>query len=248
MSDEIDELIARVGPARVIDALAPMLSDERRARIDAVLAARLGSLTAIVEDTYDPHNAAAAVRTTEALGLAEFHAIAGPSGDRFATPKGITRGCHRWVELHRWPDVATAAAALRARGFRVIATVPAAAETIETLPVDAPLALAFGNEHDGLTPAAIAACDGAVSIPMFGFTQSFNLSVSVGLVMARLADRRRRVLGAPGDLAADRVVRLRARWYALKIKGAIDIVERVGDQTRSVVAPETRTRDIPGSR
>jgi tRNA (guanosine-2'-O-)-methyltransferase len=248
MADDIDRLIERVGPARVIDALAPILSDERRARIDAVLAARLGSLTAIVEDTYDPHNAAAAVRTTEALGLAEFHAVAGPSGDRFATPKGITRGCHRWVDLHRWPDVAAAADALRGRGFRVIATVPAAAETVETLPVDRPLALAFGNEHDGLTPAAIAACDGAVSIPMFGFTQSFNLSVSVALVLARLAHRRRRELGAPGDLADDRMRYLRARWYALKIKGAIDIVERVGNQTRSDVAPGTRTRDIPGSR
>jgi tRNA (guanosine-2'-O-)-methyltransferase len=236
----------------VIAALAPMLSDDRKARLAAVLAARLGSLTAIVEDTYDPHNAAAAVRTTEALGLAEFHAIAGPSGDRFATPKGITRGCHRWIDLHRWPDVPAAAAALRARGFRVIATLPAAALTTETLPVDGPLALAFGNEHDGLTAPAIAACDGAVSIPMSGFTRSFNLSVSVALVMARLAQRRRAHLGTAGDLDPDRARRLEARWYALKIKGAVDIVERlasdVATETRSGVAPGTRTRDIPGSR
>lgn len=248
MTDAIERLIDRLGPERVIDALAPMLSADRMARIDAVLAARLGSLTAIVEDTYDPHNAAAAVRTTEALGLAEFHAVEPADGTRFRAPKGITRGCDRWIDLARWPSVPDAAAALRARGFRVVATVPGATDTIDTVAVDRPLAVAFGNEHDGLTAAAIAACDGSVEMPMFGFTRSFNLSVSVGLVMARLAERRRAHLGAAGDLPADRVIRLRARWYALKIKGAVGIVERVSSETRPVVAPGTRTGDNPGTR
>jgi tRNA (guanosine-2'-O-)-methyltransferase len=224
--DAIERMIDRLGPGPVIAALAPLLSEDRMARIDAVLASRLGSLTAIVEDTYDPHNAAAAVRTVEALGLAEFHVVEPADGTRFAATKGITRGCDRWLDLHRWPSVATAAAALRARGFRVVATLPDAVDTIDTVAVDRPLALAFGNEHAGLTPEAIAAFDGAVSMPMFGFTRSFNLSVSVGLMMSRLAERRRAVLGQPGDLAAERVIRLRARWYALKIKGAVGVVER----------------------
>jgi tRNA (guanosine-2'-O-)-methyltransferase len=248
MTDAIERLIDRLGPGPVIDALLPLLSDDRIARIEAVLATRLGSLTAIVEDTYDPHNAAAAVRTTEALGLAEFHAVEPADGSRFRAPKGITRGCDRWLDLVRWPSVPAAADALRARGFRVVATVPGAADTIDTVAVDRPLAVAFGNEHDGLTETAIAACDGAIAIPMFGFTRSFNLSVSVGLVMARLAERRRAHLGAPGDLPDDRITRLRARWYALKIKGAVGVVERVSSETRSDVAPRTRTRDNPGTR
>jgi tRNA (guanosine-2'-O-)-methyltransferase len=246
--DAIERMIDRRGADQVIAALAPLLSADRIERIEAVLAARLASLTTIVEDTYDPHNAAAAVRTTEALGLTEFHAIEAAGGTRFAAPKGITRGCDRWIALHRWPSIGGAADALRARGFRVVATLPDAPDTIETAPVDRPLALAFGNEHAGLTPAAIAACDGAVSLPMFGFTRSFNLSVSVALVMARLAERRRAYLGRPGDLSPGEVTRLRARWYALKIKGAVGVVERVADETRSGVAPGTRTSDTSGSR
>jgi tRNA (guanosine-2'-O-)-methyltransferase len=248
MSDAIEQMIDRLGPEAVIDALAPLLSQERMDRIEAVLAARLASLTAIVEDTYDPHNAAAAVRTTEALGLSEFHAVEPPDGNRFKALKGITRGCDRWLDLVRWPSVADAAAALRARGFRILATIPGATDTIDTVAVDQPLAIAFGNEHDGLSAAAIAACDGTIAIPMFGFTRSFNLSVSVGLVMARLAERRRATLGTVGDLPADRVLRLRARWYALKIKGAVGVVERVSSETRSSVAPGTQTRDNPGTR
>jgi tRNA (guanosine-2'-O-)-methyltransferase len=224
--DAIERMIDRLGPEPVIAALAPLLSADRIERIDAVLAARLGSLTAIVEDTYDPHNAAAAVRTVEALGLAEFHVVEPADGNRFVAVKGITRGCDRWLDLHRWPSVAAAAEVLRGRGFRVLATLPDAADTIDTVAVDRPLALAFGNEHAGLTPEAIAACDGAVAMPMFGFTRSFNLSVSVALMMARLAERRRAELGRTGDLAPERVIRLRARWYALKIKGAVGVVER----------------------
>jgi tRNA (guanosine-2'-O-)-methyltransferase len=230
VADALDQLIVRHGAARVHAVLAPMVSPDRLARIDQVLAARLGSLTVITEDTYDPHNAAAAVRTAEALGLCEFHAV--EPTYHFSLPKGITRGCHRWLELHRWGDAAACTAALRARGFVVMATLPAAAATLDTLAVDRPVALMFGNEHAGLSPAAIAACDGAVTIPMYGFTESFNLSVSVALAISKLADRRRAHLGRPGDLEPDQVAHLRARWAALRIKGVIGVVERLLAEAR----------------
>jgi tRNA (guanosine-2'-O-)-methyltransferase len=207
-----------------------------------VLATRLGSVVPIVEDVYDPHNGAAAIRSSEALGLQELHAI-DPHGS-FAMPKGITRGCHRWMDLHRWSDAGACVAALRGRGFRIHATAPGASTTIDELDVSTPVAILFGNEHAGVTAAARAACDGAVSIPMFGFTESFNLSVSVALVMSRLAERRRAHLGAPGDLAADRRAHLRARWLGLRVRGAIGVVERyVSERTRAGVAAGTHSRD-----
>ena len=84
----------------------------------------------------------------------------------------------------------------------------------------------FGNERAGLSPAAIRACDVAIAVPMFGFTESYNLSVTVGLAMSRLAARRRAYIGAPGDLDATRRARLRARWFALRIRGVVGILER----------------------
>ena len=222
--DAIEKLIDRYGPEVVCKTLEPMLTPERIARIDQVIEARLASVVAAVEDTYDPHNAAATIRTSEALGLQELHVI--EPGLRFSAAKGVTRGSHRWIDLHRHPDADSAIAALHARGFRVFATLPDAKVSIEDVDVSTPLAVIFGNEHAGVSPDAVAACDGAVTVPMFGFTESYNLSVTVGLAMSRLAARRRAYIGAPGDLDPVRRARLRARWFALRIRAAVGIVER----------------------
>src|SRR5215510_5518032 len=106
---EIGRIIERHGPDAVCAALAPMLTAERIARIDQVLAARLGSVVTVVEDTYDPHNAAATIRTLEAIGLGELHVVEGEQ--RFSVAGGVTRGAHRWIELHRWRSVEAAVAA-----------------------------------------------------------------------------------------------------------------------------------------
>ncbi len=222
--DLIDQAIARYGTEAVVRTLEPMLTPERIARIDAVLANRLTSVVTVVEDTYDPHNAAAAIRTTEALGLMELHVI--EPNRRFSTATGVTRGAHRWLEIKRSTSATATIAGLASRGFKVYATLPDAPASIDDVPVDGPIAIAFGNEHDGLTPEAVAACTGAVSVPMFGFTESFNLSVTVGLAMSRIAGRRRAHLGAPGDLEAERHRHLRARWVALRIRAATKILER----------------------
>ena len=222
--DAIERMIDQHGPEAICRALEPMLTPERIARIDAVLAQRLASVTAAVEDTYDPHNAAATIRTCEALGLQELNVI--EPGARFSAAKGVTRGAHRWIDLHRWPSATQAIDDLHARGFRVYATLPDAKVSIEDVDVGSPLAVIFGNEHDGVSQSAIAACDASITVPMFGFTESFNLSVTVGLAMGRLAQRRRAFLGGHGDLAEVRKARLRARWFALRIRGVVGVVER----------------------
>src|SRR5690606_38095323 len=148
-------------------------------------------------------------------------------GLRFSSAKGVTRGAHRWLDLHRFSEASAAVSALKLRGFRVYATLPdPGAASIEDVAVDTPIAVVFGNEHDGVSPAVIAACDGAVTVPMFGFTESYNLSVTVGLAMSRLAARRRAYIGALGDLDPERRARLRARWFALRIRAAVRIVDR----------------------
>lgn len=218
------ELVSRHGIDTVVAALRPLLSDERAARIEEVLAARLASMTVVLEDLYDPHNGAAAIRSVEAFGLRSIHAVEGAGAFRFGG--GITIGAETWIDLHRHPDVAGCAAALRARGYRLLATLPEAADDLESVAVDQPCAIWFGNEHDGLTAEAVAACDQAIRIPMHGFTRSFNLSVSVALVLQRLAARRREHLGSPGDLDDQERALLRAQWYAHSVRAADRIVER----------------------
>ena len=223
MRHDIDPWIDHFGADRICQVLAPLLTVERIVRIDQVLALRLASVTAIVEDTYDPHNAAATIRTAEGLGLADLH-VASPRAD--FRSKGVTRGTDRWMDVHTWPSFAQAAGALREAGFQVVATLPDAADDLATIDVSRPVAVAFGNEHEGLSAEAVAACNGAVRIPMYGFAESYNLSVSVALAISQLSTRRRQHLGAPGDLPPERQARLRARFYALKQRAVTGILER----------------------
>jgi tRNA (guanosine-2'-O-)-methyltransferase len=222
--DAIERMISRFGADAICGVLGPMLTPERIARIDSVLAMRLASVVTIVEDTYDPHNAAATIRTTEAIGLQELHVVEPQL--RFSAARGVTRGAHKWIDMHRWSRAEEAVAALHQRGFRVYATLPGATHSIDDVDVTTPIAVAFGNEHSGLTAEAIAACDGSLGVPMHGFTESFNLSVTVALAMRTIAQRRRSAIGAAGDLDDERRRVLRARWFALKIRGAVGILER----------------------
>ena len=231
VGDRIDELIREYGPETVESALRPLLSDERVDRLEAVLGARLWSVTAVFENLYDPHNGAAALRSIEALGLQEAHVVEAEA--RFSASSAITIGCEKWITLGRHESMAAASSALRERGFALYAMLPGAERMVSEIDPARPAALVFGNEHAGLTDAAIGVCDDAISLPMYGFTQSFNLSVSVALALSVAADLRRGALGRAGDLETSQRARLRARWYALGMRGAETIVSRhVAHETR----------------
>lgn len=224
MRDLADALIERHGAAAVLAAVTPLLSEQRLARIDAVLSARLESLTAVLEDVYDPHNGAAAIRSLEAFGVSEVHAI--EAANPFPVSSAVTIGADKWIDVHRYPDVDACAAALRGRGFALCATTPDADTTLAELDMTRRWAIWFGNEREGLSAAAVDAADARVAIDMHGFTRSFNLSVSVALVIRELAARRREALGAPGDLAPEVIERLRARFAATGVRGLEGVVER----------------------
>ncbi len=208
----------------MLAAATPLVSRERAARIETVLDTRLTSVTAVLENLHDPHNGAAALRSIEACGLAGLSVI--ETAERFRAESGVTIGCQKWLQLDRYTDTPACAAALHDRGFKLYAAVPGAERSLDDIDVSEPVAVVVGNEHEGLTDSAVAACDGEFSIPMHGFTQSFNLSVSVALCVYNLANRRRAALGRPGDLEAQERARLRARWYALGIRGIAGIVDR----------------------
>lgn len=219
-----EELIDRHGPEAVLAAVLPLVSERRMARIDAVLDARLDSLTAVVEDLYDPHNGAAAIRSIEAFGLTTLHAV--EAANPFPVSAAVTIGADRWIDVRRHADAAACAAALRARGFSLVATTPDADRDIDDLDMSRPWAVWFGNERDGLSAAALELADARVAIPMYGFSQSFNISVSVALVVSQLAAKRRAALGARGDLDPERKARLRARFAATGVRGLEMVVER----------------------
>ncbi len=228
MTLAVDSIIARHHLDDIVAALTPLVTAERQARIEAVLDARLSGLTVALENLHDPHNGAAAIRSVEAFGLTRLHVIETLECFRFSD--SVTIGCEKWISIERHSDFATCAQALRGAGIATLAMV--ASEPggdvcdIGEVDVSTPLACVFGNERDGLSDLAISGCDNRVSLPMFGFTRSFNLSVSVALALQHLSARRRAHLGATGDLDERERARLRARWYVHSVRRAHAVVDR----------------------
>lgn len=208
--------LVRRAPDEVCEALGPLLIDQRRERIEAVIASRTRSLVLVLEHLDDPHNGAAILRTAEAMGLMEVHAI--QSSGAWDLSRRVTQGCHKWLDVIVFQEVEDCAALLERRGYLLLA----ASEKVEpghvSIPGEQPVALCLGNEHFGLTAELRRRCRGEVGVSMLGFTRSLNVSVAAAVLISRLME------GRPRGLAKDEQVRLRARYYAQSVRGALDVL------------------------
>jgi tRNA (guanosine-2'-O-)-methyltransferase len=208
---ELDARIDAVGSARACEQLGPLLSEERRAKIEQVLLGRLDSLHVAVERPEDPYNAAAIVRTAEAVGALHVHVV--DTREDALHARKTTQGSFNWLHTYHHASL-EGLLALQRNGVRLCGAMMGGALTLEELPVERPLCLLFGNEGVGLSPEARAACELTFRIPMYGMSESLNLSVSAALALYEVARRKRAELGCPGDLTGERLLRERARYYA----------------------------------
>ena len=218
------DLPSPIGP-HPLDAL---LTLERARRLRQVLARRTGRIVVVIEDSYDPHNATAIVRTCYAFGLAELHVTT--ARNAFKVNSRVSQGTHRYLDLHVHADITAAYAALRARGFRILvsdltAGATVGPENLRALAAEAPLALVFGNEGSGVTPAASAQADGFFLIPMAGFAQSLNVSVSVAVTLYALRGPELSA-DAAGDLPPERQQALFEHWVHEHKGRAAELVMR----------------------
>ena len=211
------------------DLLASMLPEARLGRLEAVVAQRLSGLTVVLEDLHHPQNMGACVRTAEALGLTEVTAV-DHADDPFRPTHKISRGGQKWLQIRRFRTIGAALDALEHRGFRLLATSPDAEVPLDELDFSEPTALMFGNELDGLSMDAMRRAHGSFRIPMFGFTQSLNISVAVGIALAQAAAGRRRALGRPGDLTDEEQAALRERFLGRAVRTSTRIAEALAAQ------------------
>jgi tRNA (guanosine-2'-O-)-methyltransferase len=232
--DEFERLARHYGATTMVERLRPFVSERRQARIEAVLSARLRGVEVAIENPYDPHNAAAVVRSAEALGIWAVHVIAASS--RILRAEATTTGTHNWIDTrqHAGLDEFLAEFSQRRDGMLLAGACVDATHMLDELPIDGPICLLFGNEHAGLSAAAQAACTLRFRIPIFGFAESYNLSVAAALSLYSQTTRRRAALGAvgaageagrPGEGSSPRLGDLddetaeleRARWYLRSI-------------------------------
>jgi tRNA (guanosine-2'-O-)-methyltransferase len=158
------------------------MRDERRAVIDGVLARRQPDLTVLAERLHKPRNFSAIVRSCDAVGINEVHAV--PCEDGMAVHWNTSQGAEKWMNVRTHEDVSSACNYLREHGFQLIAA-NLSDEAVDFREIDytLPTALIVGTELFGVSEEAVAESDGQVMIPMRGMTQSLNVSVACALVL-----------------------------------------------------------------
>jgi tRNA (guanosine-2'-O-)-methyltransferase len=168
--------------ASIIARLEPLVLERRRERIEHVVAGRLGNVTLLLDELSDPHNRAAIVRSCDAFGVQELHSVQ-PARD-FSVHHGVAAGTERWVDVHAHATPRAAVEHLLERGFELVQTHPQGELTPADLPHVPRLALILGNEHRGIDPVFAEAASRSVRIPMRGFVESLNVSVSAAVLLA----------------------------------------------------------------
>jgi tRNA (guanosine-2'-O-)-methyltransferase len=165
-----------------------MVTERRRSKLARIASLRDLNAAVVLEDIHDPHNAAASFRSCDAFGVQNVHLVFEQEKPFNPRREGKKTSGHtnKWLDFHVHHGTDAAVAALRAAGHTLIATnVNPEARPLPTLDlagIERP-AFIFGNEHRGISPAMEAAADHLVYIPMLGMAESFNLSVSVSLVL-----------------------------------------------------------------
>lgn len=173
-----------------IDYLSRLINEQRRDRLEGILRQRTRHITVVLEDIYQPQNASAVVRSCECLGIQELHVI--ENRNEYRLNPAVAQGASKWIDLIRHnraqqDNTRSCIETLKQRGYRIIAMDPApAGKTVEQLDISAKLALCFGSEEPGLSATLQTLADETVRIPIHGFTQSYNLSVSAGISLYTL--------------------------------------------------------------
>lgn len=206
----------------LVQHLKGFLSHRRLQRIESVLDQRTRLVTLVLEDVYQPHNASAVLRTCECMGIQDVHVV--EASNRYRVNTDVSLGAGKWLTLKRYADISACAGALRAEGYRLVAATPHAADcTLDQMPAAQRTAVLLGTEESGLSQTALHSADLRVSVPIHGFTESYNVSVCAAMILRHIVARLRQS-DIPWRLSVAEKNALRLAWYRKSIRG-VDLIE-----------------------
>ena len=203
-----------------------LFSDNKRALFDRLAPLRTRHLCVVLEDIYQSHNAAAVLRSCDCFGVQDVHVI--EANNPFNPAGDVAVGSSKWVDYYRHPDTDRAYNELHRRGYRIVATLPHENDQmIGDLDISQPTALVFGTELTGLSQKAIDGADSYVKIPMYGFTESFNISVCAALSLFSLTERIRKDPSIGWQLEPDQLLDLKLHWAMQAIREGDKVIKKL---------------------
>jgi tRNA (guanosine-2'-O-)-methyltransferase len=211
----------------VIKYLSQYITDHKKNLIEGVLSARTRHLTVVLENIYQSQNASAVFRTVECFGIQDVHLI--ENENAYGVNRRVLKGADKWLTIkhHNQPNVNNTPLCfehLKKEGYKILATTPTASMSIQEVDVSQKLAIVMGNELHGLSEEAQEAADVKVKIPMQGFTESLNLSVSAAICIYELIAKIRSSK-MNWQLTTKEQEALRLIWYRKSIRRS-EIIEK----------------------
>ncbi|MGB0166998.1 MAG: TrmH family RNA methyltransferase, partial [Luteibaculum sp.] len=195
--------------------LSTHLQEERLERFASVVKDRTDYLHVVVEDIQYERNAGALIRTCDCFGVQQFSVIEQKFSEKVANK--ISRGSDKWVDVHVYDNsilenTRVCIEDLKAKGYHVVATTPHQGATLlQDFKVTKPTAFLFGTEVLGLSETALEMADESLEIPMFGFAESFNISVTAALVLNQTVHQLRKS-NLPWKISPERTLELQIDW------------------------------------
>jgi tRNA (guanosine-2'-O-)-methyltransferase len=192
------------------------LTENRKAKFLKVLAQRTNHFTVAIEDVFQLHNTSAVMRSCEVFGIQQLNVIEEKYGK--SIDKEIAMGAQKWVDVKRFESISDCIASVKSKGYKIIATTPHHNDCLlDDFDISQKSALFFGTERNGLSQEVLEHADGFLKIPMAGFTESLNISVSAAIIIQNLMNRLHQSQ-IDWQLSDEEILEKRLEWARNSIK------------------------------
>lgn len=195
------------------------LTPERKSLFEKLSVLRTRYISVVLEDIFQSHNASAVLRSCDCFGIQDVHII--ENRNEWNHHPHVERGSSRWLSIHRYggavDNTVACLTALKAKGYQIAATSPHAALGIDEISLERPTALVFGTEMQGISDRVVGMADVLCKIPMYGFTESFNISVAAAVTLHAMR-RRIEEENRPWQLNESERISVMLDWCSVTLK------------------------------
>jgi tRNA (guanosine-2'-O-)-methyltransferase len=203
--------------------LESFLTERRKELFAKVIANRTNFFTVATQDVYQLHNTSAVIRSCDVFGIQNIHVVEEVNLKKI--DREIAMGAQKWVDINRYTSSAGCINELRKSGYRIIATSPHKGTLLQDFDISQPAAFFFGTETKGLSEEVMAEADEFLQIPMVGFTESLNISVSAAIILQDVTARLRRS-NLDWKLSEEEQTAKRMDWARKNLKNSAEIINR----------------------
>ncbi len=216
--------------SQLLKYLQNHITDRRRELFKEVLARRTRHFTVVTEDVYQLHNTSAVMRTCDVFGIQDLHVVEEKLGKR--VDREIAMGAQKWVSLNRYDSIENCMENLKDQDYQLIATTPHNESTLlHDFDVTKKSAFFFGKEREGLSDTVLKKADGYLKIPMYGFTESLNISVSAAIILQDVVTRLKQS-DVDWQLSKEEKHEIELLWTKNTLKSSEEIIKRYHEQKK----------------